>query len=66
MELVAKYKVPIIITSLGARVDINEAIHAYGGVVMHDVITNAFAHKAIKGRRWPDRGGCGCWWPCRS
>ncbi len=48
MELVAKYKVPIIITSLGARVDINEAIHAYGGVVMHDVITNAFAHKAIE------------------
>ncbi|MBK6650758.1 MAG: nitronate monooxygenase [Betaproteobacteria bacterium] len=48
MELVAKYKVPIIITSLGARVDINEAIHAYGGVVMHDLITNAFAHKAIE------------------
>ena len=48
MELVAKYKVPIIITSLGARVDINEAVHAYGGVVMHDVITNAFAHKAIE------------------
>ena len=48
MELVAKYKVPIIITSLGARVDINEAIHAYGGVVMQDVITNAVAHKAIE------------------
>ena len=48
MEMVAKYKVPIIITSLGARTDINEAIHAYGGVVLHDVITNAFAHKAIE------------------
>ena len=47
MEMVTKYKVPIIITSLGARTDINDAIHAYGGVVMHDVITNAFAHKAI-------------------
>lgn len=48
MEMVAKYKVPIIITSLGARTDINEAVHAYGGVVMHDVITNAFARKAIE------------------
>jgi nitronate monooxygenase len=47
MEMVAKYKVPIIITSLGARTDINDAIHAYGGVVLHDIINNAFAHKAI-------------------
>ncbi|MCS4509872.1 NAD(P)H-dependent flavin oxidoreductase [Xylophilus ampelinus] len=48
MELVARYKVPLVITSLGARTDVNEAIHAYGGVVMHDVINNAFAHKAIE------------------
>jgi nitronate monooxygenase len=48
MEMVVKYKVPIIITSLGARVDVNEAIHSYGGIVLHDVINNAFAHKAIE------------------
>jgi len=47
MAVCAKYKVPIIITSLGARVDINEAVHAWGGVVLHDIISNAFAHKAI-------------------
>ena len=44
----ARYKVPIIITSLGARTDVNEAVHAWGGVVMHDIINNAFAHKAIE------------------
>ncbi|MES2634692.1 MAG: nitronate monooxygenase family protein [Pseudomonadota bacterium] len=48
MEMVVKYKVPVIITSLGARVDVNEAIHSYGGVVLHDIINNAFAHKAIE------------------
>ena len=48
MALVAKYKVPLVITSLGARTDVNEAIHAYGGVVLHDIINNAFAHKAIE------------------
>lgn len=48
MELVVKYKVPIVITSLGARTDVNEAIHSYGGVVMHDVINNTFARKAIE------------------
>jgi nitronate monooxygenase len=47
MEMVVKYKVPIIITSLGARTDVNEAIHSYGGVVLHDIINNTFAHKAI-------------------
>jgi nitronate monooxygenase len=47
MEMVVKYKVPVIITSLGARTDVNEAIHSYGGIVMHDVINNMFAHKAI-------------------
>ncbi len=48
MALCVKYKVPIIITSLGAREDINIAAHSYGGVVLHDVINNKFAHKAIE------------------
>ncbi|PKO42638.1 MAG: nitronate monooxygenase [Betaproteobacteria bacterium HGW-Betaproteobacteria-3] len=48
MALCAKYKVPIVITSLGAREDVNQAVHAWGGVVMHDVISNVFAHKAIE------------------
>ena len=48
MEMVVKYKVPIVITSLGARTDVNDAIHSYGGVVLHDIITNAFAKKAIE------------------
>jgi len=48
MQLCAKYKVPIMITSLGAREDVNQAIHAWGGVVLHDVISNVFAHKAIE------------------
>jgi nitronate monooxygenase len=48
MALCAKYRVPIIITSLGAREDVNTAVHGWGGVVMHDVINNVFAHKAIE------------------
>ena len=48
VELCAKYKAPVIITSLGAREDINQAIHGWGGVVLHDVISNFFAHKAIE------------------
>ena len=48
MALCVKYKVPVIITSLGAREDINAAAHSYGGVVLHDVINNRFAHKAIE------------------
>jgi len=48
MALIEKYKVPIVITSLGAREDVNQAAHSYGGVVMHDVINNKFAHKAIE------------------
>ncbi|HEY0820636.1 MAG TPA: nitronate monooxygenase family protein [Rhizobacter sp.] len=47
MALCAKYKVPIIITSLGAREDVNQAVHGWGGVVLHDIINNKFAHKAI-------------------
>ena len=48
MQVCAKYKVPIIITSLGAREDVNQAVHAWGGVVLHDIINNRFAHKAIE------------------
>ena len=48
MEVCAKYKVPIMITSLGAREDVNRAVQSWGGVVLHDVINNFFAHKAIE------------------
>jgi len=48
MALCVKYKVPIIITSLGAREDVNAAAHSYGGVVLHDIINNKFAKKAIE------------------
>ena len=48
MELCVKYKVPIYITSLGAREDINAAAHSHGGVVLHDIINNTFARKAIE------------------
>ncbi|TSE37749.1 putative monooxygenase [Tepidimonas fonticaldi] len=47
MALCEKYKVPIVITSLGAREDVNQAVHGWGGVVLHDIINNTFAHKAI-------------------
>lgn len=48
MEMVVKYKVPIVITSLGARTDVNDAVHSYGGVTLHDIINNKFAQKAIE------------------
>ncbi len=48
MQVCAKYKVPIVITSLGARSDINEAVHGWGGIVLHDIINNTFAKKAIE------------------
>ena len=48
MALCAKYKVPIVITSLGAREDVNQAVHSWGGVVLHDIINNFFARKAIE------------------
>lgn len=48
MELCVKYKVPIIISSLGAREEIFDMAHSYGGFVLHDVINNTFAHKAIE------------------
>ena len=48
MQMCAKYKVPIVITSLGARTDVNDAVHGWGGVVLHDIINNSFARKAIE------------------
>ncbi len=48
LEMCVKHKVPVIITSLGAREDVNQAVHGYGGVVLHDVINNKFARKAIE------------------
>lgn len=48
MAVCAKFKVPIVITSLGARPEINDAVHEWGGIVMHDVINNTFARKAIE------------------
>ena len=48
MEVCVRYKVPIVITSLGARREINDAVHSYGGIVLHDVIDNNFARKAIE------------------
>ena len=47
MQMCAKYKVPIVISSLGARVEVNQAVHGWGGVVLHDIINNTHAHKAI-------------------
>jgi nitronate monooxygenase len=48
IALCVKWKAPVVITSLGAREDVNNAIHSYGGVVLHDVITDRFARKAIE------------------
>ncbi len=48
VEMCVKHKVPIVITSLGARPELNEAVHSYGGIVFHDVINNRFARKAIE------------------
>ncbi|MDQ0462572.1 nitronate monooxygenase [Caulobacter ginsengisoli] len=48
LELCVKWKAPIVITSLGAREDLNNAIHSYGGITLHDVITDRFARKAIE------------------
>lgn len=44
----AKWQVPITITSLGARVDLNDAVHAWGGITLHDVIDDRFARKAVE------------------
>ncbi len=48
LELCEKYKVPLVITSLGARVEVNQAVHNWGGIVMHDIIDNFFGRKAIE------------------
>ena len=48
LDLCVKYEVPIIITSLGAKEWVNEAIHSYGGIVLHDIINNRFAKKAVE------------------
>ena len=48
MQVCAQYKVPIVITSLGAREDVNQAVHGWGGIVLHDIINNKFARKAIE------------------
>jgi nitronate monooxygenase len=48
LEVCAKWKVPIVITSLGARVELNEAVHAWGGITLHDVIDDRFARKAVE------------------
>ena len=48
MQVCAKWKVPIVITSLGARVELNEAVHGWGGITLHDVIDDRFARKAVE------------------
>ncbi|PBC55299.1 nitronate monooxygenase family protein [Rhodococcus sp. ACPA1] len=48
LATIVEFQVPIVITSLGARADVNEAIHSYGGIVLHDVINNKFAKKAVE------------------
>ncbi len=48
VEMCVKWKVPLVITSLGARTEVNDAIHSYGGIVMHDIINIVHAHKALE------------------
>ncbi len=48
LELCGKWKVPVVITSLGAREELNQAVHSWGGITLHDVINNRFAHKALE------------------
>lgn len=48
LAMCVEFEVPIVITSLGARVEVNEAVHSYGGITLHDIINNTFAHKAIE------------------
>lgn len=48
MEMCVKYKAPIVITSLGAKEWVNEAVHSYGGITLHDIINNRFAKKAVE------------------
>lgn len=48
LALCVKHKVPMVITSLGARPEVNQAIQSYGGIVLHDIINIVFAHKALE------------------
>ena len=48
LEICAKWKAPIVITSLGARVELNDAVHGWGGITLHDVIDDRYARKAIE------------------
>jgi nitronate monooxygenase len=48
MEVCAKWKVPIVITSLGARIELNDAVHSWGGITLHDIIDDRFARKAVE------------------
>jgi len=48
LEMCVKYKVPIVITSLGAKEFVNDAVHSYGGIVLHDIFSNRFARKAVE------------------
>ncbi|MGR9188247.1 NAD(P)H-dependent flavin oxidoreductase [Rhizobium leguminosarum] len=48
LSLCVKYKVPIVISSLGAVPEVNAAVHSYGGIVLHDIINNRHAHSAIR------------------
>src|SRR5438105_3400570 len=48
VALSVKWKAPIVITSLGVREDVNAAVHAYGGITLHDIINDRFARKAIE------------------
>lgn len=48
LATIVEHRVPIVITSLGARQDVNDAVHSYGGIVLHDVVNNTFARKAVE------------------
>ncbi len=48
ISICAKWQVPVTITSLGAREDLNQAVHAWGGITLHDVIDDRFARKAVE------------------
>ncbi len=48
MEVCANWRVPIVITSLGARPELNDAVHSWGGITLHDIIDDRFARKAIE------------------
>jgi nitronate monooxygenase len=47
MDVIVEHRVPLVITSLGARPEVNDAVHSYGGMVLHDVVSNEYAKKAI-------------------